>query len=73
MGSTADVGLRSRPHPSALPGVRSLCCKHLGNRASPCRAVPVEILTDQQAEAYGKFADEPTRPELERFFFGLAD
>ncbi|MFC8277113.1 Tn3 family transposase [Streptomyces sp. NPDC057271] len=23
----------------------------------------------QQAEAYGKFAEEPTRPELERFFF----
>jgi len=29
----------------------------------------VEFLTDEQAEAYGKFADEPTRPELERFFF----
>ncbi|MCX4430435.1 MULTISPECIES: DUF4158 domain-containing protein [Streptomyces] len=33
----------------------------------------VEFLTDAQAEAYGKFADEPTRPELERFFFGLGD
>jgi hypothetical protein len=22
-----------------------------------------------QAEAYGRFAEEPTRPELERFFF----
>jgi TnpA family transposase len=31
--------------------------------------VPVEFLTDEQAEAYGKFAEEPTRPELERFFF----
>lgn len=31
--------------------------------------MPVEILTDEQAEAYGKFAEEPTRPELERFFF----
>nr|WP_206282495.1 DUF4158 domain-containing protein [Streptomyces rhizosphaericus] len=26
-------------------------------------------MTDEQAEAYGKFAEEPTRPELERFFF----
>lgn len=32
------------------------------------RFVPVEFLTDEQAEAYGKFAEEPTRPELERFF-----
>jgi hypothetical protein len=31
--------------------------------------VPVEFLTDEQAEAYGKFAEEPTRPELERFFY----
>ncbi|WP_327286465.1 Tn3 family transposase (plasmid) [Streptomyces sp. NBC_00597] len=31
--------------------------------------MPVEFLTDDQAEAYGKFAEEPTRPELERFFF----
>lgn len=31
--------------------------------------VPVEFVTDEQAEAYGKFAEEPTRPELERFFF----
>jgi hypothetical protein len=29
----------------------------------------VEFLTDEQAEAYGKFAEEPTRPELERFVF----
>lgn len=28
-----------------------------------------EFLTDEQAEAYGKFAEEPTRPELERFFY----
>lgn len=27
------------------------------------------FLTDEQVEAYGKFAEEPTRPELERFFF----
>lgn len=27
------------------------------------------FLTDEQAEAYGRFAEEPTRPELERFFF----
>ncbi|GGV85970.1 transposase [Streptomyces gelaticus] len=33
------------------------------------RRMPVEFLTDEQAEAYGKFAEEPTRPELERFFF----
>jgi len=31
--------------------------------------VPVEFLTDEQVAAYGKFAEEPTRPELERFFF----
>ncbi|MEU7028938.1 Tn3 family transposase [Streptomyces sp. NPDC046275] len=31
--------------------------------------MPVEFLTDEQAEAYGKFHEEPTRPELERFFF----
>jgi TnpA family transposase len=31
--------------------------------------VPVEFLTDEQAESYGTFAQEPTRPELERFFF----
>nr|WP_229885650.1 DUF4158 domain-containing protein [Streptomyces tanashiensis] len=30
--------------------------------------MPVELLTDEQAEAYGKFAEEPTKPELERFF-----
>ncbi|MFJ2780588.1 hypothetical protein [Kitasatospora sp. NPDC087315] len=29
----------------------------------------VEFLSDEQAEAYGKFAEEPTKPELERFFF----
>lgn len=31
--------------------------------------MPVEFLTDEQAEAYGKFAEQPSRPELERFFF----
>ncbi len=31
--------------------------------------VAVEFLSDEQAEAYGKFAEEPTKPELERFFF----
>ncbi|WP_262371310.1 Tn3 family transposase [Streptomyces sp. WAC01526] len=29
----------------------------------------MECLSDEQAEAYGTFAEEPTRPELERFFF----
>ncbi|MGW6483970.1 Tn3 family transposase [Streptomyces sp. NPDC055059] len=31
--------------------------------------MPVEFLTDDQAASYGKFTEEPTRPELERFFF----
>ncbi|MGB8940688.1 MAG: Tn3 family transposase [Streptomyces sp.] len=31
--------------------------------------MPVEFLSDEQAEAYGRFVEEPTRPELERFFF----
>ncbi|MGJ5895784.1 Tn3 family transposase [Streptomyces sp. V2] len=31
--------------------------------------MPVEFLSDEQAEAYGAFAEVPTRPELERFFF----
>jgi hypothetical protein len=31
--------------------------------------MPVEFLTDEQAEAYATFRGEPTRPELERFFF----
>jgi hypothetical protein len=33
------------------------------------RRLPVEFLTDEQAEVYGKFTEEPTMPELERFFF----
>lgn len=33
------------------------------------RRVPVEFLTDEQAAAYGRFVEELTRPELERFFF----
>jgi Domain of unknown function (DUF4158) len=31
--------------------------------------MPVEFLTDEQAASYGKLNEEPTRPELERFFF----
>ncbi|MCQ4083913.1 Tn3 family transposase [Streptomyces sp. RB6PN25] len=31
--------------------------------------MPVEFLTDEQAEAYGRFVEEPTRPEMERFFY----
>lgn len=31
--------------------------------------MPVEFLTNEQAAAYGRFVEEPTRPELERFFF----
>lgn len=31
--------------------------------------MPVEFLTDEQAEAYGTFTEAPTRTELERFFF----
>ena len=29
----------------------------------------MEFLTDEQATSYGKFNEEPTQPELERFFF----
>lgn len=29
----------------------------------------VEFLTGEQAASYGKFNEEPTRPELVRFFF----
>ncbi|MYT79281.1 DUF4158 domain-containing protein [Streptomyces sp. SID8364] len=29
----------------------------------------MEFPTDEQAEVHGKFAEEPTRPELEQFFF----
>jgi hypothetical protein len=31
--------------------------------------LPVEFLTDAQAEAYGRFAGLPSQTELERFFF----
>ncbi|MEN2424001.1 hypothetical protein AABB02_38590 [Streptomyces rimosus] len=31
--------------------------------------MPVEFLTDEQAEAYGTFTEVPTRPEPEWFFF----
>jgi Domain of unknown function (DUF4158) len=31
--------------------------------------VPVEFLSDEQAAAYGRFAGEPSRAELERFVF----
>jgi len=31
--------------------------------------VPVEFLSDEQAEVYGQFIGEPSRAELERFFF----
>jgi Domain of unknown function (DUF4158) len=30
--------------------------------------LPVEFLSDERAEAYGQFAQEPTRVEMERFF-----
>ncbi|MEV4183935.1 DUF4158 domain-containing protein [Streptosporangium canum] len=33
------------------------------------RDVPVEFLTDEQAAAYGTFAEVPMRSELERFFY----
>ena len=32
------------------------------------RRLPVEFLTDDQADASGKFVEEPTCPELERCF-----
>jgi hypothetical protein len=33
------------------------------------RIVPVEFLSDEKAAAYGRFTGEPSRAELERFFF----
>ncbi|MEF3113806.1 hypothetical protein RB636_11450 [Streptomyces chrestomyceticus] len=30
--------------------------------------MPVKFLSDEQADAYGMSAEEPTRPELEWFF-----
>nr|WP_260611319.1 DUF4158 domain-containing protein [Streptomyces sp. WAC04770] len=52
-------------------GLRWDSCKECWGRsgAGYGPVVPEEFLTDEQAEAYGKFAEEPTRPELERFFF----
>lgn len=41
----------------------------MGVGAGNVRTVPVEFLTDEQAEAYGTFTEAPTRPERERFFF----
>ncbi len=51
------------PCGGSAEGPRSL----VGDGYGPPHAV--EFLTDEQAEAYGKFAEEPTKPELERFFF----
>ncbi|MET7643089.1 hypothetical protein ABZS83_05480 [Streptomyces sp. NPDC005426] len=31
--------------------------------------MPVAFLTDEQAASYGKFNEEPTRPELARFSY----
>ena len=31
--------------------------------------MPVEFLSDEQAAAYGQFNGDPSRAELERFFF----
>lgn len=35
---------------------------------STVRRVPVEILTVEQASAYGRFVGAPSRAELERYF-----
>ncbi|MCX4515851.1 DUF4158 domain-containing protein [Streptomyces sp. NBC_01619] len=43
----------------------------MGDFADPSRRTSPTLLACVQikAEAYGKFADEATRPELERFFY----
>ena len=51
----------------AWVGLRKIVCGAAG--VATVRGVLVEFLTDDQAGAYGKFREEPTRPELERFFF----
>lgn len=37
--------------------------------AVPCLAVPVEFLSDEEASAFGRFGEPPSREELERVFF----
>jgi len=34
-----------------------------------CPLVPIEFLSDEQAVGYGRFLGEPTREQLERFFW----
>jgi hypothetical protein len=49
--------------------VRSVDHDPLGDRSVEVRVtlrrMPVEFLTDEQAEAYGKFAEEPTGRDLQ--------
>ena len=33
------------------------------------RPMPVEFLTDDEAAAYGRYADAPSQADLERVFF----
>jgi hypothetical protein len=54
LGFRVSAAVRTVNAPTAVPTLPS--------GPAAVRLVPVESLTDEQAEAYGKSAEEPTRP-----------